>query len=242
MNIGALKEARLPDHRHILAAYHTGTRSLSTENQYLDWRSEYYGGDYKYQLTGSFTEPTLANVSSASKTCSLYSSRYEVQPQALQVLYYVVIGKLTGTNVELDLNNVISQLNSMQTSINNKADINLSNTTSSALATLVSSAQLSDKETIIGWIVPNYSASVAIAAEDEFVAPVNGWISCYGSSSQNHSTTLKKDGVEVFVDSQEGGGDRAGSQQSRAMAFIGKGQTLTGSDSNTLFYPCKGEV
>ena len=61
----------------------------------------------------------------ASRSSSIYGNSNTVQPQAIKVLYYIVIATTTKTEIEVDIDEIATDLNG-------KADTDLTNTTNQA--------------------------------------------------------------------------------------------------------------
>ena len=98
----------------------------------------------------------------ASRSSSIYGNSTTVQPQTIKVLYYIVISNSTKTEIEVDIDEVTTDLNG-------KADVDLSNI----------SASQSAKDTIIGWGMPDYSAGIEITAsstEQSYTCPSDGFV------------------------------------------------------------------
>jgi hypothetical protein len=70
---------------------------------------------------GSATATGIASID-ASRSSSIYGNSNTVQPQTIKVLYYIVIATSTKTNIQVDIDEVTTDLNG-------KADNDLSNTT-----------------------------------------------------------------------------------------------------------------
>lgn len=106
----------------------------------------------------------------ASRSSSIYGNSSTVQPQAIKVLYYIVIATSTKTQIEVDIDEIATDLNG-------KADIDLSNINASAIA----------KETITSWIMPSSTAtSLTVGASgSEYTAPANGWFYVLQVNSSN---------------------------------------------------------
>lgn len=70
-------------------------------------------GTYKYNdasvKTSSF-EPSYIDFD-ASRSSSIYGNSTTVQPQAIKVLYYIVIANLVKTNIEVDIDEIMTDLN-----------------------------------------------------------------------------------------------------------------------------------
>lgn len=94
----------------------------------------------------------------ASRSSSIYGNSTTVQPQAIKVLYYIVIANSVKTNIEVDIDEVMTDLNG-------KADVDLSNVKASGTS-LAS-----------GWSMPSsrYIDLTLGASGATYTAPANGW-------------------------------------------------------------------
>ena len=95
-DLGNLIEAGLPDHTH---AYN--------DNVY-GWEPIAHGDD---QYRNYAYTTTLINTGLASATNSIYGNSNTVQPQAIKVLYYIVIATTVKTEIEVGLDEVATDLN-----------------------------------------------------------------------------------------------------------------------------------
>jgi hypothetical protein len=95
----------------------------------------------------------------ASRSSSIYGNSTTVQPQAIKVLYYIVIANSVKTNIEVDIDEVMTDLNG-------KADVDLSNVN-------VSGTSLAS-----GWSMPSsrYIDLTLGASGSTYTAPANGWV------------------------------------------------------------------
>ena len=136
-----------------------------------------------------------------------------------EYLYYRRIGSYT-----TDSDNKITQINVEQLSQYSSSSTFFAQTS----------------KNITNLVTPDYSAGYRISSG--FVAPSDGWVSCYGTSGQGSYTAWYADGAEIFRDDQVNGGSRAGQVVMRSMAYVGKGSVVTrnGENNTAMFYPCKG--
>lgn len=81
-----------------------------------------------------------------------------VQPQTVKVLYYIVIGTNVKTDIQVDIDNIATDLNS-------KADIDLTNTTNQAKILMSGMGMPSDR----------YVGLTVGASGSAYTAPANGW-------------------------------------------------------------------
>lgn len=88
------------------------------------------GGGYSGHGITSFTVD-------ASRSNSIYGNSNTVQPQSVKVLYYIVIATTTKTSIEVDIDEVVTDLNG-------KADVDLTNCTDVANIKMAHNAMPSD--------------------------------------------------------------------------------------------------
>lgn len=114
-NLGDLTEAGLPNITGRINRFVTDNSSLSgcfedaEGSKWLAWNG---GGNY-----GDYTATLNASLSS-----SIYGNSNTVQPQSIKVLYYIVIATTTKTEIEVDIDEIATDLNG-------KADVDLTNAT-----------------------------------------------------------------------------------------------------------------
>jgi hypothetical protein len=95
----------------------------------------------------------------ASRSNSIYGNSSTVQPQSIKVLYYIVIATSTKTSIEVDIDEIVTDLNG-------KADVDLSNVN-------VSGTSLASS-----WSMPSsrYINLTLGASGTTYTAPANGWV------------------------------------------------------------------
>lgn len=140
------------------------------------------GGDTRI-ATGAFT--SLGNNSSpvgpgssyfktfnfdASNSNSIYGNSNTVQPQSVKVFYYIVIATTTKTAIEVDIDEIATDLNG-------KADVDLTN--------------VNDSGTSLGasWSMPSdtYVDLTLGASGSTYTAPANGWFVLKGLSPNTNT-------------------------------------------------------
>ncbi|MCR5266796.1 MAG: hypothetical protein K6E29_09440 [Cyanobacteria bacterium RUI128] len=155
---------------------------------------------YQDQTFGAFTWGTIPSTSGGSGSGSYsshailnfdagqYNPIYKdtvntVQPQSVKVLYYIVIANSTKTEIEVDIDEIATDLNG-------KADVDLSNATFSN----------SVKNTIFGFGLPNYLYRINInpssATSGSYTTPAKGYI-CVDFTSYNKTMSLLIGGTRV---------------------------------------------
>ena len=116
----------------------------------------------------------------ASASSSIYGNSSTVQPQAIKVLYYIVVANSTKTQIEVDIDEVMTDLNG-------KADVDLSNVNNTG------------KSLGAGWAMPSdtYDDLTLGASGTEYTAPANGYfVFCKVAGASNkyidiHNTTTQ---------------------------------------------------
>ena len=119
-------------------------------------------------------------------------------------------------------------------SLDGKADTDLSNITSDAFASVISSAQSSDKATITGWVMPDFSSGVGITTN--YSAPKNGWIYVDFAAWSALGVTVYINNVAVYRNVQ------AHDYTSENTSFIpiSKDDVCTFNGGTVKYFPCKG--
>ena len=65
---------------------------------------------YMQEGTGSADRPNKYSFD-ASSSNSIYGSSNTVQPQSIKVFYYIVVANSTKTNIEVDIDEIVTDLN-----------------------------------------------------------------------------------------------------------------------------------
>jgi hypothetical protein len=94
----------------------------------------------------------------ASRSSSIYGNSTTVQPQTIKVLYYIVIATSTKTDIEVDIDEIATDLNG-------KADVDLTNTNDTAAILMSGMAMPSD----------TYEDLTLGASGATYTAPANGY-------------------------------------------------------------------
>lgn len=93
-----------------------------------------------------------------------------------------------------------------------------------------------DRETVVGWGMPDFTASVTKNANTLYTAEVNGWIFAKGAPAQGQSLTITIDGTSLLFAEQMNVNDSL-------FIPIAKGSTYIMTNLINfvaIFYPCKG--
>lgn len=137
---------------------------------------------------------------------------------SLDVYYYVVVATTTKTSIEVDIDEIATDLNG-------KADVDLSNMNASQSA----------KNTIVGWGMPDYSAGISISGSS-YTAPCDGLACLHNSGSSNSA--------KVYVNSNFVGIVSNSNADSSVQILLNKNDSLTCDanfdSSQSHFYPLKG--
>ena len=107
-------------------------------------------GDKGYQVQAIFD---------ASRSSSVYGRSNTVQPQSIKVLYYIVVANTQKTEIQVDIDNIATDLNG-------KANVSLSNVNGTGSSTGA------------GWAMPSdtYVGLTLGASGSTYTAPANGWV------------------------------------------------------------------
>lgn len=166
----------------------------------------------------------------------------EVESDTLNFNFQCLDEKVVSTNqrietVSASIKSVQSTLNSQLTKTTDELHQSMEEFNSEIDSKLDTKLNISDKVTIMDYLMPNYSKAVNFEGKS-YVAPSNGYIT--GSVGYNDSTrTWSIDGVQVAYNTDSG---VSGTCISSAFVVIGKGQKWTANVSQKIiFIPCKGE-
>ena len=178
-----------------------------------------------YQTSGNNVYGGLTFDASVSNP--IYGNSDTVQPQSIKGYYYIVIATSTKTDVEVDIDNVVTDLN-------NKADRDLTN--------VVDTMSASAKSYFSGLPLPSETkVSLTVGSSGaKYTAPANGWfIARQTNSSSNGNLYLERsDGGIVMGFSASNMGKYFSAQARKGDIF-----TLNYSGSATLsFTYAEGEV
>lgn len=152
----------------------------------------------------------------ASRSNQIYGNSNTVQPQAIKVLYYIVLATSVKTQIEVDIDEIVTDLNG-------KADIDLSNINPTQTV----------KNTIVGWGMPDYNSKVTIATTT-YEAPCDGYVWYRNNTIQAMTVTVG--GIEWYTGTVSG---TAGT----AIFPISKGEISVASTLSSVvayFIPLKG--
>lgn len=103
-SLGDLTEAGLPNI--------TGNTTLRSSSRSAD--GAFYvssAAGSAYAGTGGGTESLFGYSLDASHSSSIYGNSSTVQPQSIKVLYYIVIATSTKTDIEVDIDDIVTDLN-----------------------------------------------------------------------------------------------------------------------------------
>ena len=121
----------------------------------------------------------------ASVSNNIYGNSETVQPQSIKVLYYIVVANSTKTDIEIDIDNIATDLN-------NKADKDFVNINQTA------------KNTVINTIMPDYANGISYTyttahTDQTYTMPNDGTLHYTLSSynSNNYPAYIKVNGYTV---------------------------------------------
>ena len=137
----------------------------------------------------------------------IYGNSDTVQPQSIKVLYYIVVANTQKTEIQVDIDNIATDLNG-------KANVSLSNVNSTGSSTGASWAMPSDR-----YIDLTLGASLST-----YTAPANGYV-LFAKRADNSSDwfAIYKDNVKWYQSASAGGN----TQVLGAYIPILKGQTFS---------------
>lgn len=112
--LGDLTEAGLPNITGSMA----GLRTYSTVPSYSG--ALFPNTDSSKQASAASSDGTNGINIDASRSSAIYGNSTTVQPQSVKILYYIVVANKTKTDIEVDIDEIVTDLNG-------KADTDLSN-------------------------------------------------------------------------------------------------------------------
>ena len=129
--------------------------------------------------SGSFPSLLLFD---ASLSNPIYGNSNTVQPQSIKILYYICIATTTKTQIEVDIDEVVTDLNG-------KADVDLTNVNSTG------------KTKVANWAMPSgtYDDLTLGASGTAYTAPANGyvWLSKVAGSNNKYVQIYSKISVQA---------------------------------------------
>jgi len=153
----------------------------------------------------------------ASLSNPIYGNSDTVTPQHIKGYMYIVVATTTKTDIEIDIDNVVTDLN-QKVDISNMVDISEAG------------------QDITSLVMPDYSAGISIANDTPFTAPSDGWIVCRQNADNNSGQVIIAG--QTFVTIYENGN----SSIAQCSTFlISKGEIFRGTMIyNCVFFPLKG--
>ena len=205
--VGKYVVAGLPN----ITAYVNFPKTLANEAGGAMYLTD-YGNNNQAQHTGTGSQINF----DASLSSSIYGNSNTVQPPATQMYLYFYVGQFSQTATE--------QTAGLNSSLfNGKVDLDLNNMNASAAS----------KETIIGWVMPDYTSSTTLASGD--TAPANGYLYVVSGGSRVFSILI--DNVTAYTYNWSSG---YGSPDNCYIP-VAKGSVVTTTDSSSVsFVPCVG--
>ena len=125
----------------------------------------------------------------ASDSNTIYGNSNTVQPQAIKVLYYIVVATTTKTDVQVDIDEIATDLNG-------KADVDLTNVNNSGTSLGAS------------WAMPSshYEDLTIGASLTQYTAPANGWYQFVAQSAGSSYIRLNGRIIDLCLGSGTGQG------------------------------------
>ena len=211
--VGNLTEAGLPN----ITGTATGTEfpgGMTTTGAFNSGGSS----SYTSAATGSGSAKILGF--DAHRSNDIYGNSNTVQPQSIKVLYYIVIGTTTKTDIQVDIDEIATDLNG-------KADVDLSNI----------SASQSAKNSIVAWGMPDYANGISLVGLTTYTCPSDGIINCIGVVGTAGSRLIN---INSVLTGAYGSGT---STASSCHILVNKNDVMTSSTAlygTAYFYPLKG--
>lgn len=179
--LGDLVEAGLPNITGYVEKMLSNTGSTGSASGAFTKTRTYYGDNYSGSGNGS--ENTLDF--RASRSSSIYGNASTVQPQAIKVLYYIVLATSTKTDIQVDIDEIATDLNG-------KADVDLINTNNQAKILMASMGMPSNTVTSLSTGTSNTT----------YTAPANGYFNVQLTTGSNSGNTMshveRSDGLRLF--------------------------------------------
>ena len=171
----------------------------------------------------------------ASQSNPIYSdSATTINTDAVKVYYYIVLGTVSKTQIQIDIDNVMADLAL-------KADKDLSNVTAPVQAF---------KDMVINWGMPDYSSGINITSSlntknSSWTAPKNGIVQAYVATTQyvylyrkygvTHATSLE----QAFITLDGEGGITMSDNMSIQQNYTIYASSDLNNNGTIMFYPYK---
>lgn len=176
--LGDLTEAGLPNVTDETGgAFYNNSASNTTATNPI---GQYLSTTYKIGGTASNLSASKL-VLNLSKGNSIYGNSTTVQPQTIKVLYYIVISTSTKTQIQVDIDEIATDLNG-------KADVDLTNLNNAGSIVGAGLAMPSD----------TYDTLTIGASGTTYTAPANGWFAAVGHASASNA------GIGLFTSNNLG--------------------------------------
>lgn len=152
----------------------------------------------------------------ASKSSSIYGKSSTVQPQTTKILYYIVIATLSKTEIQIDIDNIASD-------IDIKADADLNNINPSRTA----------KNIISGWSMPDFTTGTTLTSGSTL--PCNALVIYSNTNTANSARAIGitiNDSIEISTET---------TLKSRGAIALPVGTKITALSGTTItYYALKG--
>lgn len=165
------------------------TGQIGVETSPNNTTGAFYRGSFS-QAGWQGSSSTVGTNFDASLSNSIYGNSTTVQPQAIKVLYYIVIATSAKTDIQVDIDDIATDLNG-------KADTDLSNISASASA----------KGAITTWGMPDYTAGVTKTNNIDYSETTNGYLIVDYTSDTNSAFDITINGTSFKFDQGYSGSD-----------------------------------
>ena len=203
----------------------TGTFTGAGESQAFGTGAFYVYGNNGAEVANSSAARDRVIGMDATRSSSVYGNSNTVQPQSVKVLYYIVIATTEKTAIEVDIDEIATDLNG-------KADKDFTNVDDSGTSSGA------------GWAMPSsaYDDLTLGASGSTYTAPANGWVQFQknSTSASQYAQISTSDGINLLMHAESSGEGIGG------FVPIRKGSTYTvfydagGSTRNFKFIYAKG--
>lgn len=226
--LGSLVEAGAPNITGAFDGESTSGVSIYRPNAGAQYQSGAFApnsvGNWFYNNAVSSAQANHGISFDASRSNSIYGNSNTVQPQAIKYYFYIVVGTVSKTQIQIDIDNVMADLAL-------KADQDFSNVTAPVQAF---------KDMSIGWGMPDYTAGVSVTLSSTYTATYDQLLVVEGLFT-NGETLMATISSKFLISLAAGGGNTI---RGNAHVFLNKNDVLNftalSGSYNATAYPLKG--
>lgn len=140
----------------------------------------------------------------ASKSNSIYGNSNTIQPQAIKYYFYIVVGTISKTDIQIDIDNVLTDLNGKaDTDLSNLSAVGLNKFANTDFSNVTAPTQ-AFKNMSIGWVMPDYDSAIDIKSSlstspTQITIAKDSYLQAKATYSGAFARILYVDGVEVLT-------------------------------------------